>query len=139
MEDLFEEIDDEIFLKVDVEKTSTKEFQEHDSFDDIIEDDDLLLLKAACECEIPGENLEISMTQIPDCDGSKNIRKRKLPPVKEDKNQKAKSREQYPPSKRIHSTKDSEIKFSLDDDLFSLIQTPPDTTKSTESKMVHKS
>jgi hypothetical protein len=140
MEDSFEDIDDEIFLNVDVEienvkskeKKSSQEVKKSspdDSFDDISEDDDFLLTAVkTCDDDhhsTKSDEDSILFTQprpyekTPPTHKKKESTTKKRPSPVIDGNQH---------SKRIRFTQESvqEIKFSLDDEWFLTILTPPE-------------
>ena len=149
MEDSFEHIDDEIFLNVDVEiekskeKKSSQEVKKSspdDSFDDISEDDDFLLT-AAKKCDdddhhsTKSDEDSILFTQ------PRPYEKQDSPPTKKDSKKRPSpvidGNEQ---SKRIRFTQESvqEIKFSLDDEWFLTIQTPPGCSNAQPGKIFSK-
>ena len=145
MEDSFEDIDDEIFLNVDVEieiskeKKSSQEVKKSspdDSFDDISEDDDFLLTAAKCDDShhsTKSDEDSILFTQPRPYEVKNNS-----PPTKKDsKKRPSPVIDENQKSKHIRFTQESvqEIKFSLDDEWFLTIQTPPGCSNAKPGKV----
>ena len=148
MEDSFEDIDDEIFLNVDVEienvKSKEKKISQEvkksspdDSFDDISEDDDFLLT-AAKKCDDSHHSTKSDEDSILFTQPRPYEVKNNSPPTKKDSKKRPSpvidGKEQ---SKRIRFTQESvqETKFSLDDEWFLTIQTPPGCSNAKPGKV----
>ena len=145
MEDSFEDIDDEIFLNVDVEieiskeKKSSQEVKNtspDDSFDDISEDDDFLLT-AAKKCDDSHHSTKSDEDSILFTQPRPYEQKNSPATKKDSKKRPSPVIDGNQQSKRIRFTQESvqEIKFSLDDEWFLTIQTPPGCSNAKPGKV----